>query len=357
MGLFFCLMPETTMKAAILEAVGKLRLADVPRPACPPGGLVIEVRACAVCTTDVKMVQRGQRDLRYPRVLGHEVAGVVAECDAGVEGLEPGQRVHVAPGVACGRCAACRRGADNRCERIEIIGFSRDGGFAQWMAAPAESVQIGGVTRLPDALPFELAALAEPLACCINAQDRLHLTSADRLLVLGGGPVGCLHVMLARARGVGEVLLVERSPARARLAEAAGATRIIVSEPDQMEAQVRWATGDEGVDAAVAACADADVDSLVRALRPGGRLCLFSGLHPQRATAQLDANRVHYEELGITGAYGCTARQNRQATELIASKAVDASWLVTMRVPLDRIQDAIDYTAERSGMKAVVTGF
>lgn len=341
------------MKAAVLTAPGQIELADLPRPSCPAGGALIQVKACSVCTSDVKMSERGHRDLRYPRVLGHEVAGVVVECDTPGNGPEVGDRVQVTPGISCGECDACRRGADNRCERVGILGFTHDGGFAELMAVPAQTVRLGGLSRLPDGLPSEHAALAEPLACCINAQTRVHISERDRVLVVGAGPVGCLHAMLARARGVRHVLLAERSPARAQMAEKAEAGQILVG--DDVAETIREATRAEGVDVIILACAATPIEPLVALLRPGGRMCMFAGLPHEQASLSLNANEIHYREICLVGAYGCTARQNRQAVQLIAEGAVDVSWLITKRVPLERLSDALAHVARRDGMRAAVT--
>ena len=314
---------------------------------------MIRVEACSVCATVVKMAERGQRDLRYPRVLGHEVAGVVVECDEADADIRVGDRVQVAPGIGCGTCQACRRGADNRCESIGIIGFTHDGGFAELMAVPAEVVRLGGVSQIPDDVPYEQAALSEPLACCINAQDGVQISTGDRVLVVGAGPVGCMQAMLARARGASYVLLAERSQYRAELARRAGANDIAIS--DNPCGAVRQVIGDVGLDAIIFACRVVPLGLYVELLRAGGRLSLFSGLAREQAALTLDANDVHYRELQIVGAYGCAARQNASALELIATGAVDVSWLITKQVTLDRIADGFSHVASGEGMRAVVT--
>ena len=341
------------MRAAVLVAPGNVEVRDVPAPVCPDGGAVIRVEACSICATDVKMAERGQRDLRYPRVLGHEVSGTVIESEETAANIRVGDRVQVAPGIGCGACQACRRGADNRCERIGIIGFTHDGGFAELMAVPREVMGLAGMSPVPDGVAFEHAALSEPLACCINAQEGVQISAGDRVLVVGAGPVGCMQAMLARSRGASYVVMSERSQHRAELARRAGADDIVVS--DDPCGAVRGACGSDGVDAVVFACRAAPLGPYVDLLRPGGRMCLFSGLPHGQAALTLDANEVHYRELQIVGAYGCTARQNAAAVELIATGAVDVSWLITKRVALDQIADGLSHVASGEGMRAVVT--
>ena len=157
------------MKAAILKAPGVLELDDMPDPECPKGGALIKVLACAVCGTDVKMLKDGHKDLAYPRILGHEIVGRLVEIDRDC-GLEIGDMVQVWPGIACGRCRPCQREEDNRCQKMKILGFNQDGGFAELMALPSQCIP-NGLNPLPEKTDPGIAALAEPLACCINGQD------------------------------------------------------------------------------------------------------------------------------------------------------------------------------------------
>ncbi len=337
------------MKAAVLLEPGRLQIEERDPPRCPPGGIVVEVKACGVCSTDARMARFGQRDLACPRVLGHEIAGVVVESDAGLPALRPGARVHVAPGVPCGECPACRRGADNRCERIGIFGFTLDGGFAERVAVPNAAVDAGGVTPLPDDLPFEAAALAEPLACCLNAQERAGVGPGDAVLVVGAGPAGCLHVMLARSRGAARVFVAEPLPARRSAARRAGAD--LAGE----EAEIRRALRRDAADVIIWAARDASPAAWLPLLRSGGRACLFSGLPADRETEPVNLNRLHYRELQLVGAYGCTIAQNRAALDWIARRPAAALELITLRAPLEDIRRGLDHVERREGQKAVVT--
>ena len=205
------------MKAAVLKGPGLLELDDLPDPLCPKGGALLEIKACAVCGTDVKMREQGHRDLSYPRVLGHEMVGRIVEIDANSR-LAEGDLVQVWPGIACGRCRPCLRGADNRCPSIKIMGFNCDGGFAELLALPEQSLS-GGVNLLPGNVDPALAALAEPLACCINGQEQARVSEGDCVLIYGGGPIGALHALLAELQGAEKIIVAERLPGRIRLLE------------------------------------------------------------------------------------------------------------------------------------------
>ncbi len=202
------------MKAALLKSPGVMELEDLPTPECPPGGALLKIVACAVCGTDIKMLQQGHRDLAYPRILGHEMVGRIVEIDRAC-GLKEGDLCQVWPGIACGRCGPCLRDADNRCRNMLIMGFNFDGGFAECMALPGLSLP-GGVNLLPESFDPALAALAEPLACCINGQELTRVSEGDVVLIYGAGPIGALHALLAELKGAGKVIVAEKLPERIR---------------------------------------------------------------------------------------------------------------------------------------------
>ena len=202
------------MKAALLKSPGVMELEDLPMPECPPGGALLKMVACAVCGTDVKMLQQGHRDLAYPRILGHEIVGRIAEIDRAC-GLKEGDLCQVWPGIACGRCGPCLQGADNRCRNMKIMGFNFDGGFAEYMALPGQSLS-RGANLLPENFDPALATLAEPLACCINGQELTRVSEGDVVLIYGAGPIGALHALLAELKGAGKVIIAEKLPERIR---------------------------------------------------------------------------------------------------------------------------------------------
>jgi L-iditol 2-dehydrogenase len=344
------------MMAAVLEAPGRMKLLEVEDPVCPEGGLILKVEACSICSTDVKMLRAGQRDLVYPRILGHEIAGVVWERDG--FGPEVGERVQIYPGVFCGRCPACRQGAEKICEQVWIFGFNLDGGFAEYLLVPKESVRNGGVFPVPDGVKIELAALAEPLACCINAQERVGVGEGDSVLIYGAGPAGTLHAMLARERGASTVATAEPLEARVDLARRSGADLIVNSMREKLRERIAEATDGRGFDVIILASRDAAVDDgLLSHLAPRGRISLFSGLPPHLASPKLDLNRLHYREQMIVGSYGCTPSQNGKALELITSGSIDVGLLITERVSLGEIWRGMEHAERREGLKAVVTEF
>jgi L-iditol 2-dehydrogenase len=354
------------MKAALLKSPGVMELENLPIPECPPGGALLKIIACAVCGTDVKMLQQGHRDLAYPRILGHEIVGRIAEIDRAC-GLKEGDLCQVWPGIACGSCRPCLQGADNRCRNIKIMGFNFDGGFAEYMALPGQSL-LRGANLLPEGFDPALAALSEPLACCINGQELTGVSEGDVVLIYGAGPIGALHCLLAELKGAGKVIIAEKLPTRIREVEKHTCARAIDLSYDQsinqsmdgsndLERIIQSETGGAGVDVILTATPEVKVDSSQqRLLAPGRRICIFSGPRQGFYEEQIDLRSMHYSELMIVGAYGCSSRQNRQALELLTSGKIRADWIVTKRTSLSSIEDAFSHSSRRAGLKSVVCG-
>ena len=335
------------MRAAVLEARGKLTLEDRERPPCPFGGAMIEVSACSVCSTDVKMLRNGHRDLTYPRVLGHEMVGTV------VESRSPhhvkGERVQVFPGIVCGSCPPCRKGAENQCPGVRIAGFNHDGGFATNFALPRG----GRTNRIPDGVGDDVAALAEPIACCVNAQQLTSVGDGDAVLILGAGPMGCLHSLVARHRGAGTVTLIDPLEDRRAMARRANAD-LVASPQDGLDGMVAEMTDGLGADVIILASRDVPIDdTLLSLLAPRGRISVFSCLPGPLSRPGLDMNTLHYAENAIVGAYGCTNAQNREALSML-EEGLDVGWLITGRFPLSRIHEAFAHAEDRNGLKALV---
>jgi L-iditol 2-dehydrogenase len=351
------------MKAAVLKGPGLLVLDDLPDPLCPEGGALLKISACAVCGTDIKMRAQGHRDLAYPRVLGHEMVGRIVEMNRGAcrakdeltgRDLAEGDLVQVWPGIACGRCRPCLGGADNRCSSIKIMGFNCDGGFAELLALPRQSLS-GGVSLLPSAADLALATLAEPLACCINGQKQACMVKGDRVLICGGGPIGALHALLAELHGAEKIIVAERLPGRIRQIKRHTSATVVNTAEESLESVLAADIGKSGVDVILTATPEVRVDGdLLKLLSPGGRICIFSGPKPGNYQERIDQRSIHYHELTISGSYGCSSRQNRQAVELLTSAKIRADWLITKRTNLAGIEDAFSHSSQRTGMKSIV---
>ena len=345
------------MRVARFYAPGDLRVEETPRPALRAGELLMRVVACGTCGTDVKILRSGHQHLVPPRVLGHEVAGIVEELGEGTEGVVPGDRMQLIAAIPCGECFECKHRSMSICPNQESIGYQYDGGFAQWLAVPAKVMRVGGLNRIPESLSFEEAAVTEPLACVLNGQELAGLGSEDVVVVVGAGPIGCLHVRLARARGAARVVLIEQNTQRLQLSASRVEpdAAIDVNRDDPIDAVLKLTDG-RGADVVVTAAASgrAQENALQMASRRG-RISFFGGLPKDDPFIRLDSNLVHYKELTIVGANRSTPKQNAEALRLIATGAVPVADLITDRFPLEKVHDAIEAVQGGDSIKVVIT--
>jgi len=320
------------MKAAIVEKIGTFQLADIEKPEPGRGEVLIETAVTGLCRTDLKIIEVGHRDLVLPRIPGEEVVGTVCATGPHVAPGIKGRRVYVYPGTCCGACRACRKGAGNLCGDMRIMGFHRDGGFAEYVLAPVEST-----IPIPDGCTFDDAVIVEPLSCCLNGLERAALAPGEQVGVWGGGPAGALVSRAAKAMGA-EATVIEPDERRHRY------HKEVLAAPDA-----------RCFDVAVVAVGSSQCyrDALAH-LAPRGRLVVFSGLPRDDSVQTLDFNELHYGEQCVVGAYGCTYHQSVKAMDWVQTGAVEVRDLISHRMPLAELVRALDHVRNRDGMKILL---
>lgn len=342
------------MRAGVLKTVNKVSFMTVADPVLQPGDMLLKVRAATICGTDIRIL-RGQKTagVRYPSILGHEFSGEII--DTGGHGtFTIGQRAGICPQIACGHCSYCLRGAENLCRNLAAVGYEIDGAFADYVRIPARGVLAGNVFILPDGLSFEAAALAEPLACVMNGQDLAGVRMGDSIVILGAGPIGLLHVKLARCSGARCIIISEPNAIRRQAALAAGADMAVDPAVDDLSDIVRDQTGGLGADVAICAVGVPSLaNDAIRLVRKRGRVSLFAGF-PRETLADLDVNAIHYGELTVTGAFGLTRLQFDNALKLIASGDLKVDPLITHRFGLPDIETALEVAEQGSAIKVAI---
>ncbi|AWS42704.1 MULTISPECIES: zinc-dependent dehydrogenase [Streptosporangium] len=341
------------MKVARFHAPGDIRVEEAAEPIAGPGEVKIRVRNCSTCGTDVKILKHGHHHIRPPRVMGHEIAGEVVEA-VDVDGWAPGDRVQVIAAIPCGKCAECLRGRMTVCPNQESMGYHYDGGFAEYMVVPAKVLAVDGLNRIPDGVGFAEASVAEPLACVLNGQELARVGEGDDVVIMGSGPIGCLHVRLARSRGAARVFLVDINAERLEMAAGLVRPDAAVHGEDVVE-QILKLTEGRGADVVITAAASgaAQEQALQMAARQG-RISFFGGLPKDNPIINCDSNLVHYRELTIVGANGSSPAHNAQALRLIADGAVPVSDLITHRIPLSEVLEGLDIVSRGEAIKVTV---
>jgi L-iditol 2-dehydrogenase len=344
------------VKGAVFYAPGDVRLEDVPEPTPGPGEVKLRIRNCSTCGTDVKIFKNGHPNMSPPQVMGHEIAGEVVEVGPDVAGWQPGDRVQVIAAIPCGRCEECTRGRMTVCPNQTSMGYQYPGGFAEYMVVPSAVLAVDGLNRIPDNLGFDEASVAEPLACVLNGQELARVGEGDHVIVVGSGPIGCLHVRLARSRGARRVFLADLN--RERLEQAAEMVEpdaTICSGEVEFIESVKELTDGRGVDVAItAAAAGITQEQALQYTAPQGRISFFGGLPKDNPIIACDSNLVHYRELTIVGANGSSPQHNEEALGLISTGAVPVSDLITHRLPLESVLDALQIVAAGDAIKVTI---
>lgn len=346
------------MLALRFYAPEDLRLEDVPEPTCGTDEVKIRVKNCSTCGTDVKIRKNGHQNLAPPRIIGHEIAGEVVEVGSGVAGdWKPGDRVQVIAAVPCGKCHECRKGWMAVCQNQTSVGYQYDGGFAEYMIVPREVLAVDGMNRIPDGVGFAEASAAEPFACAINAQEQLGIEPGDDVVIFGAGPIGCLHVRIARGvHGAGRIILVDINSERLKMSADAVKPDVVInaSEVNIVE-EILKLTGGRGADVVITATpANVTQEQAVSMAARNGRISFFGGLPKTNPTITLDSNLVHYRQLHIHGANGSAPEHNRRALDYIASGEVPVADLITRRIRLRDMMDAFGIVERGEAIKVTV---
>lgn len=343
------------MKSAVYTGPRQIEILEVPDPIIGPGEVLLKVDAATICGTDLKIFLHGKSNVRPPQILGHEFAGTIVEIGAGVGRYSVGDRVAVDPVIACGTCRYCLRGKPALCPHLTVIAYDYPGAFAPYIAIPSAAVHGGALYRIPAGLEATSAAIMEPLACAVNAHERMGTGIGDSVLVTGAGPLGVMHACLARARGAHPVLVADVLPSRVALASGFGFDALLdASAPDFVD-QVKAHTGGEGADVVVVAnsATAAQEQSLLLAAK-GARICFFGGLPQSAPIVQLDSNVLHYREQTLFGAFGASRLHNAIALDMLASGQIPADRIVTHKVPLARIVEGLELVQRGESLKVAV---
>jgi len=343
------------VKAAVYYNPGDIRVEECTEPEPTQENLIVETHLCAICGTDVKLATVGNPRCIPPRIIGHELVARIVHAGASVSGFAPGDRITLATTIACGACAYCKRGLGNICPHARPISYNIDGAFAERMAVPQEALALGNVIKVPESVADEQAALSEPLSCAINAQELAGVRQDDTVLIIGGGPLGALHAVLARANGAKNVAIVQRSEPRLSLLRRIAGIVVIDGKRDDPLAIVGELTGGIGADVVIV-CAPtrpAHEESL-KYVRKGGTVSLFASLAKGASDMTIDSRVVHYGEIRIVGSSDSRPEHVAKAVRLMAEKRIDLEAIVTHRVTLDRILDGIELMKGKQSLKVLV---
>ena len=344
------------MQAAVYHGPNDIRVEEIPVPDIAEDEILIKVLNANICGTDLRILH-GEH-LKYPegtiRVPGHEVVGEIIQVGAALKNFVLGERVFIAPNMGEADSRETISGNNNLDPNFQAIGINLDGAFAEYMRVPAEAIRQGNVMPVHQEVDPAVAALIEPLACVLRGQRAVNLSSGDIVVVMGAGPIGVLHMLLAQARGAAKVLVSEPVQGRRNQALNLGADRVVDPIHEDLGQVVQEVSDGRGADVVIVAAPSKPAqESAMDIAATGGRINLFGGLPKDDPFIRFDSNTVHYKELIVTGTTACSTSDCLQAAELVNTGVLDLTPIITGRFPL---REALDvFTAAADGTNWRVT--
>lgn len=336
------------MKKVLLTEDRGLEVVKTSLPAVPRGGVLVSMRTAAICRTDLKMVQTGQKDLSLPRILGHEGVGEIIESHN--PSLKIGTMVAIYPGLFCGECDPCRMGYTARCEKIRIYGFNEDGVFRS--IVPFSWEQLDSLVAFPRGIDPKQVVLVEPLACCLSAVRKFQFAKKERALIIGAGAVGSIFAALLKTKGWREIIMADKNPERLSNELPQGVKVIDTSKSSLLE---RFTN--EGIDLLVPACPGGLDFPFWEIMNPGGCVSLFAGNHEGEKLSSVNMNAVHYKELTLAGSYGCNIGDFHSALNMLVGGKIDLSFFQFYRIPIEKIQDGMEVLSRQEVKKVIINQF
>lgn len=341
------------MKALLLSEYKKLKVVDMPTPDIADDEVLVRVRACGICGSDIHGYDGSTGRRIPPLVMGHEAAGVIERAGRAVEGFSVGDRVTFDSTVSCGKCAFCRQGQINLCDNRMVLGVScgdyrRHGAFAEYVNVPARILY-----KLPDSLPFERAALIEAVSIAVHAVNRHIPAPDDAVLVVGAGMIGVLVIQVLRERGCRNIIAVDLDDDKLALATRVGAARTLNARDIDVPAAVREMTGGQGADASYEVVGHGStVMNAIRSLRKGGTVVLIGNLSPK---VELPLQEVVSREISVLGSCASSG-EIPECIDLLARGAVNVDPLISLKASLDEAPALFErlHGGDRTLMKVIL---
>lgn len=341
------------MKAAVFKGTGRMEIKEIEIPECPDKGILVKVIACGICGGDIRNFHNGLRGGITEQIMGHEIAGEVVEVSSGVTRYKEGDRLTIGPDVSCGECWYCRRGLVNLCDSHRMLGTHFPGGFAQYIALPEEVLARGFVERIPEGMSYDFAAFAEPVSGVLACQEWNQISYGDTVVVIGDGPVGCLHMEIAKARGAKKVIMLARG--RIKQAEKFEFEHLIYNkDPEAATKRVKELTG-PGADAVI--CAVPNTAAQKQALdivRKRGRIIIYGGVPKSNPMTTLDSNKIHYDEIMITGSFSYPSVGIADALQAMYRGDIHTEKYLSAKVPLEKVVEGMQMVTRGEALKVLI---
>ncbi len=341
------------MKAAVVYGKNDIRVEQYKDPSPGRGDIVVRTKVSGICATDIKTLLGQGLPKDLPTILGHEVVGEVSSLGEGVSGFQEGDRVAVYPIAVCGDCYYCKKGRHNLCENEFGLAHGIEGGFAEYVRIPRQIVDIGGVAKIPDHLSFEKAALTEPLSCVYASLRACNVKAGDFVVVLGAGPMGLMHLKMAKCAGA-KVVSVDLLDDRLAVAAKMGADFCLNPDKVDHKEEIKKITGGRGADTVIGSLGVPKViEENLKLTAKGGTFNIFGG-PPAGQTISVDPRWLHYFEIKLTGTFAATPSDFKECLDLIAKGEIEVEDLISDRFSIDNFLDAVERAKNQTMIRGVV---
>ena len=343
------------MKAAVFHGPGILKVEEVEKPKPGPGEILVKTIVALTCGTDLKTFIRGHPYSKPPLIMGHEYSGIVEEVGEGVDWVKPGDRIVTVNSAPCGHCIYCKLGRFNLCENLmdEIIGFTVDGAYAEYIKVPPRIARFN-LYHIPEDLDPVEAALLEPFSCVVRGQRLINIDLGDTVTIIGAGPIGLMHLLLTQVSGAKKSIVIDISPERLNYAKEFGADVVINNREEDAAERVKEETGGLGADVVIEAVGRVETwEQTLSLVRKGGTVLLFGG-PPKGTKASFDTYMIHYGELTIQGSFHLTPQDVLRTLRIIESGKLPLRKLITSEARLDEILDVFERLKQGKEIKVAI---
>jgi L-iditol 2-dehydrogenase len=341
------------MKAAFVKDTATISVDEVDDPTLGPGDILIQMQSCGICGSDLEKVfgQYGQPSMK----LGHEPSGIIKDVGSSVTEFKKGDRVFTHHHVPCYSCHFCKHGNETMCPKYYETNLSPCG-LAEEYLVPEWNVNHGGVLKIPDSMSFDEAAMIEPLACCVRSWTKFSYQKGDSAAILGVGPTGIMHVMLANTKSFDKIFCLDVNEFRLDFVKQFNITDTMLSTDPNRQKKIFDETSNRGVDVAIVATGNLKaLEDAINLVRKGGTIMMF-GVPSKGAQIPLDMSEVYSKEITLVTSYAASDNDTKEALSLIADSKVDVKKLITHKYPIAETQKAFDHAHNGSdSMKIIIT--
>lgn len=331
------------MKAAVFMGKGNIEIKEVPTPQINEKECLVKVKYCSICGTDKKIYSNGHSNIKGKgQILGHEITGEIIEVGKKVEHYKNGMRVVIAPNIGCGHCDMCHEGKEQLCENYEAFGIGRPGGFAEYVKIPEEAILRGHLVELPEEIDYESAALIEPLSCCFNGRQAMGVQPGENVLIFGAGAMGSLHLLLNQSLGASNVFMVDVDENRLEFSKKIGADKVIKSD-ENLKRKIMDITKGKGIDNVITAAPVSAVQkTAIDIVAKTGSINFFAGIAGEDPSLTINPNKLHYEQINLTGTTGASLQQFRQTVNIAKNRNLNLKSIVTNKISIDKLATIFD---------------